>query len=171
MKKFFYIIMTFICFTLATTPAICQESAPASKDQLKIEANPKAATDAPQKTENAEEKTQKNDLITWMKYDEGMKKAQDKDLPVYVEFYATWCPPCKMMAQTTFQDKEVVGLLNNGFVSIKVDIDQEKELALRYGARSIPHHIVMNSKGDVLKVLRGAMPADMFLANLREAIK
>lgn len=169
MKKVFYIIMTFICFTMAASPSICQENASSADGQTKIEALPKPETS--QKNDDAKGKTQKQDLVTWMKYDEGMKKAQEKDLPVYVEFYATWCPPCKMMAQTTFQDKEVVSLLNEGFVSIKVDIDQEKELALRYGARSIPHHIVMNSKGDVLKVLRGAMPADIFLANLKEAVK
>jgi len=169
MKKVFYIIMTFICFTMAASPTICQENAASADGQTKIEAPPKP--EASQKNDDAKGKTQNQDLVTWMKYDEGMKKAQEKDLPVYVEFYATWCPPCKMMAQTTFQDKEVVSLLNEGFVSIKVDIDQEKELALRYGARSIPHHIVMNSKGDVLKVLRGAMPADIFLANLKEAVK
>ncbi|WP_051284135.1 thioredoxin family protein [Desulforegula conservatrix] len=169
MKKVFYIIMTFICFTMAASPSICQENGSSANGQTKIEAPPKS--EASQKNDDAKGKTQKQDLVAWMKYDEGMKKAQEKDLPVYVEFYATWCPPCKMMAQTTFQDKEVVSLLNDGFVSIKVDIDQEKELALRYGARSIPHHIVMNSKGDVLKVLRGAMPADIFLANLKEAVK
>lgn len=154
MKKIFYIMITCICFSIVTTSAICQE------DQPIIDVS-KATSDT----------SQKKELITWMKYDEGMKSAQEKDLPVYVEFYATWCPPCKMMAQTTFQDKEVASLLNDGFVSIKVDIDKEKDLALKYGARSIPHHIVMNSKGEILKVLRGAMPADMFLTNLKDAVK
>jgi len=159
MKNFFCIMVTF-CFLMVATSAICEESSITPKDQATGEVA-KVSADT----------SQKKELITWMKYDEGMKSAQEKNLPVYVEFYATWCPPCKMMAQTTFQDKEVASLLNDGFVSIKVDIDKEKDLALRYGARSIPHHIVMNSKGEVLKVLRGAMPADMFLANIRDAVK
>jgi len=171
MKKNLYIMIIFICFTMTATAAICQESVNTSEDQPRIESNPKLVKDEAQKKDIGQENTKKQEMITWMKYDEGMKKAQEKNLPVYVEFYATWCPPCKMMAQTTFQDKDVVSFLGENFVSIKVDIDQDKELAMRYGARAIPHHIVMNSKGDVLKILKGAMPADMFLANLRDAVK
>lgn len=110
-------------------------------------------------------------LVKWTSFDEGMKTAAEKNLPVYVEFYATWCPPCKEMARTTFRNTDVAKMLNEEFVSVKVDIDKERDLALRYGARSIPHHVVMDSKGEILKVLRGGLPADMFMTILKEAIK
>lgn len=147
-------IMLLCCVFLAVTSlsALCQEAGKTTVDQQQAESTGK-------------------DLINWMKFDEGMKKAGENNLPIYVEFFATWCPPCKTMAQTTFQDKNVASLLNDNFVAVKVDIDKEKDLALKYGARSIPHHVVMNSKGEVVKVLRGALPADMFIANLKDIPK
>lgn len=150
MKKILGITAAFVFLFILASSSFCEEPAATSQDK------PAAAEES---------------LVKWANFDEGMKRAGEKNIPVYVEFYATWCPPCKMMAKTTFQDKEVAKLLNEDFVSIKVDIDKERELALKYGARSIPHHIIMDSKGEILKVLRGALPPDMFMASLKDAVK
>ena len=57
------------------------------------------------------------------------------DIPVLVDLWATWCGPCRMIAPIIEQlAEEYDGRLKVG----KVDVDEEPELAIRYGVNSIP---------------------------------
>lgn len=55
---------------------------------------------------------------------------------VLVDFFATWCGPCKMMAPSLEE------LSEEGYQIFSVDVDQEKELAMEYGVFSIPTMIL-----------------------------
>lgn len=55
--------------------------------------------------------------------------------PVLVDFYATWCGPCKMMSPIIADVKAKIG---DKATIIKIDVDQNRELRLQYGIRSIP---------------------------------
>lgn len=68
------------------------------------------------------------------------------DKPTLVDFYADWCGPCKMLAPLVEElATEYAGKANVG----KVNIDEEEELAMRYGVMSIPTLIVFH-KGEVV---------------------
>ena len=69
--------------------------------------------------------------INTEKFDELLKG----DKPVVCDFFATWCVPCKMLAPV--MDK-VSGKFADKAVFVKVDIDENAELAVRYGIMSIP---------------------------------
>jgi len=58
-----------------------------------------------------------------------------KDKKVIVDFYATWCPPCKIIAKNLIEYNKVKP---SDVVIYKIDIDQYMDLAKRYNVRSLP---------------------------------
>jgi thioredoxin 2 len=77
------------------------------------------------------------------------------DLPVLVDFWATWCGPCRAMAP---QFEQAARRLAGRVQFAKVDTDAEPELAGRFGIRSIPTLVLMQG-GRELRRASGAMSA------------
>ena len=76
------------------------------------------------------------------------------DIPVLVDFWATWCGPCKMLAPTIAKIAEE----KTGLVKVcKLDVDEEPEIAARYGISSIPTLKVFVN-GEVIKTSIGVQP-------------
>lgn len=72
------------------------------------------------------------------KFEEIIKESK----PTLVDFYATWCGPCKMQAPILEQVKEKIGDSGN---IIKIDIDRNQELAARYRVQSVPTLIMFKN--------------------------
>lgn len=70
------------------------------------------------------------------------EKLIQEDKPTLVDFFATWCGPCKMQAPVLEEVKKNVGDKAN---IIKVDIDKNEELARRYNVQSIPTLILFKN--------------------------
>ena len=66
------------------------------------------------------------------------------DRPVIIDFYATWCRPCKMTAPVV---EELANDYRGTIDFYKVDIDQEQELAAAFGIQSIPTFLFIPAKG------------------------
>lgn len=86
--------------------------------------------------------------------------------PTLVDFFATWCGPCKMQAPILEQVKNRVGDAAN---VIKVDIDRNNALAAKYRVQSVPTLILFKNGEPVWRTV-GLQQADLLEGKLREHI-
>lgn len=88
---------------------------------------------------------------------------------VFIDLYATWCPPCRMMEQKVFSLKEVGDFMDRFFIAAKYDVDKTtgKQLLRKYGSGAIPLYLVFDTEGELLGRIQGAADADTFVENLR----
>lgn len=86
-------------------------------------------------------------------FDSGKNKAGTEGKLFFVEFYADWCTPCKWMDKTTFRDTEVVSLLNDNYVPLKMDIESDEgaNLKEKFSVRMLPTILIFNSKGEMVE--------------------
>lgn len=88
---------------------------------------------------------------------------------VFIDLYASWCPPCRMMERQVFSRKDVGEFMDQRFVAAKFDTDKPtgKELMKRYGKGSIPLYLVFDTRGELLGRIQGAADAETFMENLQ----
>ncbi len=86
--------------------------------------------------------------------------------PVLVDFYATWCGPCKMMSPIIADVKAKIG---DKATVIKIDVDQNRELRLQYGIRSIPTLMIFK-EGQLLWRDVGVHQSDELVALLERFV-
>ncbi len=80
------------------------------------------------------------------------KEVLQSDVPALVDFYADWCPPCRLVSPVIEAlSREYEGKMK----FVKVDTDANQDLARRYGVMSIPTVIIFTS-GEVKEKLVGA---------------
>jgi len=84
--------------------------------------------------------------------------------PTLVDFFASWCGPCKMQSPIIEQVKKAIGDEAN---VIKVDIDSNSDVADRYKIQSVPTLIIFKN-GEIKWRESGLHQADDLLAKLRE---
>ncbi|MCC1485361.1 thioredoxin family protein [Winogradskyella immobilis] len=90
--------------------------------------------------------------IVEQNYNEAKKLAKKENKLLFIDFYTTWCKPCKKMDKWIFQDKNKSKKLAKDFVLLRYDAEKDKEfhLSKKHHVNSYPTGIILNRKGFVV---------------------
>ena len=90
----------------------------------------------------------------------------DSSIPVLIDFWATWCMPCQMIAPVVETiSQEYTGKLKVG----KIDVDKQGELAAKYSVMSIPALLIFKN-GQVVDSVIGAVPKEYLVDRIKKIL-
>ena len=102
----------------------------------------------------------KGPSVKWHSYSERLlTEAVEKNKPVIIDFYASWCAPCRELDQITFHHPDIVKLSLDDFIMVKVDLTKQggskyDYLLSEYGVKGVPTVVFLDGFGKERKDLR-----------------
>ncbi|KPE49172.1 thioredoxin family protein [Chryseobacterium indologenes] len=92
-------------------------------------------------------------------------KAKKEKKLVFIDAYAAWCGPCKMMEKNVFTQKSVGDYYNANFINARFDMEkgEGREIAAKFGVRSYPTYLFLNGEGELVSQNSGYMEEGLFL--------
>lgn len=133
----------------------------ASEGDIEVTQNPAPATptvpETPSPAKPPEVKPQSvvQEHLTWEpSLDAALKKARETQKPIMIDFFATWCGPCKMLDAEIYPAPSVVTEGMN-FISVKVDVDKEAAIAQKYQISAMPTIVFLSASGQEIHRTQG----------------
>jgi thiol:disulfide interchange protein len=122
--------------------------------QRKIEINPEAS-DAMYAGIQFESKSFSDVLL----------KAKEQDKLIFIDAYASWCGPCKMLKRKTFPDPVAGEFFNRNFISVAIDVEKGEgpAVAAKYGVNAYPTLIITDASGAPVAITKGFMEAEQLI--------
>ncbi len=124
------------------------------------------------RTEEARPAPTPSQSLRWIINDEtkAFQLARERNQPVLVDFYASWCVACNELEHITWQDPRVAAALGE-FVLLKFDYsvqeDWQKEVSDKFGVQGLPTVLLLNSEQGEIRRFSGFRDADDFLNFLK----
>lgn len=88
-----------------------------------------------------------------MNIQQAKEKASLEGKLILLDFHANWCSPCKWMDQTTFADSDIISILQEDYIALKVDIDNKDgyETKNQFDVKYLPTLLIFNSEGIMIE--------------------
>lgn len=106
--------------------------------------------------------------------EESMKKAEQENMPILINFYADWCEWCKKMDKLTYGNKKVASFINKNTVALSVNPEKDikaSELAEKYSVTGYPTVILINSDGFILNSVNGYVEGEAMISHIEKALE
>jgi len=97
--------------------------------------------------------------------DDAYKSAQKTEKLIFVEVYASWCAPCKVMEKEVFTNKTVGKFYNKNFINLKLDVDAEEGalFKMKHQIEAIPFFAFMDEQGNIVHNDIGVIDSHEFI--------
>jgi uncharacterized protein YyaL (SSP411 family) len=99
--------------------------------------------------------------IKWYDFEEGLKKAKQENKLILLDISAKWCHYCNLMETTTYSNPEIIKIINQHYIPIKVDADLRKDINKKYNQGGLPTTAILTSDGQILYGNLYLPPEDM----------
>ena len=114
--------------------------------------------------------TEASSFFSDLTFEAALKQAGEQQKIVLIDFFTTWCGPCKMLDQTTWTDAKVAALLVEKTVALKIDAEKEAALAKKYKINAYPTVLLLKADGTIIDRLIGYRAPDVFIADFNSAL-
>jgi thiol:disulfide interchange protein len=106
-------------------------------------------------------------------WNKALQQAKENKKLVFLDIYATWCGPCKMLKKNTFTDEAAGKFFNENFINVSIDGEAGvgPELAQRFNIIGYPTLIIADADGNVVLQTAGYVDADYLINFAKEALK
>ena len=103
---------------------------------------------------------------------EVLSKAVTEHKMIFLDAYASWCGPCKVMAATVFTRDTIADFFNKNFICAKIDMEKGEgtRLGQFYDVKAYPTYLFLDQEGNVIHRCCGSMPANLFLQVGKDAV-
>lgn len=88
-------------------------------------------------------------------FNSALTAAQKSNKLVFVDFYADWCKYCQELDEKTYPDPGVQQSLAQKYVTVKVNVDKNPDLATKYKIYGLPTLVIMDANGNEIKRVEG----------------
>ncbi len=90
-------------------------------------------------------------------WNEALELARKENKLIFLDVYASWCGPCKLMKRKTFAERQVGDYFNSRFINVSVDGERGEgmELAKEFGVRAYPSLMFVDAEGNLLAKSEG----------------
>jgi len=113
------------------------------------------------------------EVTTLEEMEEAKKKASDQMLMMYVDVYATWCGPCKMMDSEVYTDQVVAEYMNANFVNVRMDgeTDYGRKYVVEQKLEGYPSMFIFSDDGDPVSRIVGFTAAQELVISLKSTME
>lgn len=98
-------------------------------------------------------------------WNKALQEAKDQHKLIFLDAYASWCGPCKMLKALTFPNKEAGEFFNANFINVAVDMEKGygPVLSQQFAVNAYPTLVIANAQGEIVAYTQGYMNAKQLI--------